>query len=176
MLVLNAGIGIIGPFDWLSNDEIQNQVTINVNHVAYTAKALVSQMLKRVETTGKKAGCIVTSSVAGLTPLSGFSVYSATKAFDDFIAKALTTEFKGQIDMLSFNPGFVNTNFSQDEELKAKLKNCGMITPEYAAHCCLRDMGYSTNSTKGAFMHKMDLMPILPRACSQNLSYKMAKG
>lgn len=61
--------------------------------MAYTAKVLAPQQVERFEKTGKKSGMMIVSSGAGKFPTAGFSVYSATKAFDHFVATGLGVEF-----------------------------------------------------------------------------------
>ena len=45
LLILNAGWGEFEPFEWVSNDIIEQHVTINVLHEVYTTKVLCSQMI-----------------------------------------------------------------------------------------------------------------------------------
>jgi short-subunit dehydrogenase len=61
---------------------------------------------------------MIVSSGAGKFPTAGFSVYSATKAFDHFVACGLGVEFEGKIDVMSYTPGMVDTKLIPDEEIK----------------------------------------------------------
>lgn len=158
MLILNAGWAQMGPFEMLTEEEIQRHVTINILHVIYTAKVLTSQILERVSRTGKKVGMVITSSGLGLYPMAGALAYSCGKGFDDFIARGLHVEFAGKVDVISYNAGMVNTPFIRDEDTKTQMQGM-MITPDEAAASCFRDLGLSDN-TKGAFKHSVgDLFP-----------------
>ena len=115
---------------------------------------------------------VITSSGLGLYPIAGTIAYSAGKAFDDFMARGLHVEFKGKIDVISYNAGMVNTPFIRDDDVKKQSAGM-MITPEQAAASCLRDLGYSSN-TKGAFKHSVgDLFP-QPYASMSKFFFKMS--
>ena len=42
MLILNAGWAQMGPFEMLTEEEVQRHMTLNILHVIYTAKVLTS--------------------------------------------------------------------------------------------------------------------------------------
>jgi len=50
VLVLNAGCVSGGRFVEQTDDEIEMMVQINANHVIYTAKAMVKQLVDRFNT------------------------------------------------------------------------------------------------------------------------------
>jgi len=45
VLVLNAGVGTMGPFADLSNKEMEISVNVNGLHVIYFAKVIVNQLV-----------------------------------------------------------------------------------------------------------------------------------
>ena len=151
LLILNAGWATMGPFEQLTNEEVQRTININILHVAYCAKVLATQLVSRFEITGKKTGLIITSSQVGLAPTAGTIAYSCGKAFDHYLALGLGVEFAGKVDVISYNPGGVNTPFLRDDELRKEIQAI-MISPELAASTCFRDLGYQ-ESTMGAFKH-----------------------
>lgn len=82
---------------------------------------------------------IIVSSGVGLAPIAGFTIYSATKAFDHFVACGLGVEFEGKIDVMSYTPGMVDTKLIPDEEMKKNKFLC--IPSELSAQTSLRDLG-----------------------------------
>ena len=67
-------------------------------HVIYLLKAMANQLINRQ----KRSGVIITTDGMGARPLPGWAAYSATKAFDRYLALALNYEFKHRIDVLSY--------------------------------------------------------------------------
>lgn len=49
VLILNAGVGGLGPFLDNTNEEIQNNVNVNALHVIYFAKVMMNQLIKRYD-------------------------------------------------------------------------------------------------------------------------------
>lgn len=47
VLALNAGFALIGPFNDLTNEEVEKLTQLNANHVLYTAKVMLDQLAKR---------------------------------------------------------------------------------------------------------------------------------
>lgn len=158
MLVVNAGMNVVGLIEQLSYDELQNQVTVNVGHVSFTTKVMIPLLLERFQKTGKKSGMVITGSIASFMCLPGMTTYCATKAFDHFLAHGLNLELDGKVDVLSYVPGPVNSNIIRSEAGRKEMKDgkvAGMISCERAAETCLRDIGYNQIYTFGAFSHSV---------------------
>ncbi|GAA4492646.1 SDR family oxidoreductase [Gluconacetobacter tumulicola] len=87
ILINNAGGNLPGTFVEQKSDEIARLVALNVTAVLRLASAVAPRF---AETGG---GAIVNiSSVVGLAPELGMSVYGATKAFVTFLSQGLTLE------------------------------------------------------------------------------------
>jgi short-subunit dehydrogenase len=67
-------------------------------------------MLKR----NKKSAVINIGSFAGVLPTSCFPVYSATKAYINFLTKNLSEEYPN-IDIMVLNPNEVSTNMTYNK-------------------------------------------------------------
>ena len=91
----------------------------------------------------------MTNTVAGMYPLSAISTYSSTKAFNIHLAKCLNYEFRGKIDIYSFNPGVMTTKLSGVSTTGLK-----SISEERAAEVMFRDLG-STDHSIGSFRHEV---------------------
>ena len=172
MLILNAGWAQMGPFEMLTNHEVQRHMNINILHVIYTAKVLTNQLVSRFEQKGKKTALIITSSGLGLFPCAGCISYSCGKAFDHYLALGLNVEFAGKVDVISYNAGMVNTPFMRDPEARKKNSSM-MIPPETAASTCFRDLGYQ-EATTGALKHSTSYM-MPPQKVISKFFFKMSK-
>lgn len=73
-LINNAGIMTYGEFDWLTWDQIQNQIDVNLVGTLRLTRAIVPYLIE------SKGRIINVSSVNDATVFPGLSIYSATKS------------------------------------------------------------------------------------------------
>jgi 3-oxoacyl-[acyl-carrier protein] reductase len=104
ILVNNAGIYEFAPLENITEDSFHKQFNLNV-------LGLLLSTQKAVEYFDSTGGAIINvSSVAGVNPPPGASVYSATKGAVDAITKSLAKELGGKkIRVNSINPGMIET-------------------------------------------------------------------
>ena len=114
-------------------------VQVNANQVIYFAKAMVSQLQQRFDTTKKKAAIVVVSSCAAINPISGLTTYCATKTFASYVAEGINVELRDKIDVLNYEPAYVSTKLLKGND--GKPDNMGTITPQKSADVCFRDLG-----------------------------------
>ncbi|HTN62334.1 MAG TPA: SDR family oxidoreductase [Devosia sp.] len=87
ILINNAGAALGGDFDQQSLDEIDRLVALNTTAVIRLANVAANRFAKA------GAGSIINiSSVVGLVPEFGQTVYGATKAFVTFLSQGMTHE------------------------------------------------------------------------------------
>ena len=87
ILVNNAGAALAGSFEQQASDDIERLVTLNTTAVVRLASAVAPRFVEAGE------GAIINiSSVVGLVPEFGYSVYGATKAFVLFLSQGLSFE------------------------------------------------------------------------------------
>jgi NAD(P)-dependent dehydrogenase (short-subunit alcohol dehydrogenase family) len=86
------------------------------------------------------------SSVGGTIPLTEIGSYSASKAYVDFLARALSFEVRDKVDVLSMRPGEIKTKLNRFRE--------GGEEPDIAVKLFLRDLG-SEIVTNGTLLHEM---------------------
>ncbi len=107
-LVNNAGYGLFGPLEVLSDGDVRAQFETNVFGLLAVTRAFVPKMRDR------GAGRIVNiSSVGGRItfPLGG--AYHATKYAVEAMSDALRVELKQfGIDVVLIEPGYIKTNFT----------------------------------------------------------------
>lgn len=90
ILINNAGIAQSGGFAGQTAESIERLITLNVTALTRLANAVTPRFVQAGE------GAIVNiSSVVGLAPEFGMSVYGATKAFVLFLSQGLNVELVG---------------------------------------------------------------------------------
>ena len=107
VLVNNAGFGYSGRFDGQDAERLVEMVRLNCE----APVALTARYLPAMKSRGRGAVVFV-GSVAGSQPLPLHALYSATKAFDNFLGEALWGELHGSgVDVLSLLPGSTESEF-----------------------------------------------------------------
>jgi short-subunit dehydrogenase len=110
--ILNAGITYFGPHVELSDEEFRRLIQVNLIGVSL----LTSHLVKYFEPSGKEAGIMLVSSMAGFMPTPYQSVYSGTKAYLIQFANALQLELKNKaLSLTVFEPGGIATEMTSGE-------------------------------------------------------------
>jgi short-subunit dehydrogenase len=107
-LVVNAGVGVSGPFVGDSSlDEQLNVVDLNVRSSVHLAKRLLPGMAAH-----GRGRVLFTSSIAAVTPGPFQTVYNASKAFLLSFSEALREELKDSgVTVTALMPGPTETEF-----------------------------------------------------------------
>lgn len=106
-LLLNAGVGVGGPF--IENDlaEELEMIGLNVASVVHLAKRVIPGMVAR-----RQGRVLVTASIASTTPTPYLTVYGATKAFALSFAEGLRRELADSgVSVTALQPGATDTAF-----------------------------------------------------------------
>ncbi len=150
ILVNNVGTDVIGKYEEIPEKQELDMMIINIYPLVRLTKAIIPQMLKR----DTRSAIINIGSTSGTRPMPYFSVYSATKAFNDFFSKALSVEYRKKIDILSVRPMFVSTALTYRKKVELDT-----VSPNMCARGALDDLGY-TRETCGHWIHNL-LAPTL---------------
>jgi short-subunit dehydrogenase len=106
-LVLNAGIGVGGPFVETPLEADLELIALNVVSVVHLAKLMVPDMVAR-----RSGRVLVTASVAGTMPGPFYATYAASKAFALSFAEAIRHELKESgVTVTALMPGPTDTDF-----------------------------------------------------------------
>lgn len=117
--VANAGVGVAGRIDKLSDAEWRRQMDANVFGVVSTARWALPELQK---TAGRLA---LVGSVSGLICLPGTGAYAASKFAVRAIGLTLAKELRGSgVTCTLIEPGFVTSDI-------VKVDNQGRFHPEY---------------------------------------------
>ncbi|MES2522674.1 MAG: SDR family NAD(P)-dependent oxidoreductase [Gemmatimonadota bacterium] len=107
VLVLNAGIGVGGPFLETSLEAELELIRLNVISVVATSKHLLPRMVA-----AGQGRVLYTASVASEMPAPFQAVYGASKAFVLSFAEAVRNEIKDSgVTITALQPGATETNF-----------------------------------------------------------------
>lgn len=110
--VINAGVGRHRMLVEHDLDDAERLLRVNVFGALYFAHALAPRMLARGE-----GWLVFMASVAGLLPVPGEAVYSASKFAIVGLAEALSIELEPNVHVLTVCPGAVRTDFVKEDEL-----------------------------------------------------------
>ena len=126
VLVNNAAYGLLGNFEELSAQEIDQQFGVNVFGVMHVLRAALP-VLRR-----QRSGHVMNiSSIAGRTGFDGAAVYCATKYAIEGLSSSLALELaKFGIHVTSIEPGFFRTDFLDQSSVRYGKK----VIEDYAAH------------------------------------------
>lgn len=116
--VANAGYGVLGKIEELSESDWHRQLAVNVTGLALTCKFALPHLRN---TKGRLA---LIGSVAAFVPNPGVGAYGASKAAVQNIGESLQVELKGSgVSCTTIHPGFVESNI-------ARIDNDGTFHPE----------------------------------------------
>lgn len=106
--VANAGFGVVGTIEQLTEADWQRQLAGNVTGLALTCKYALPHLRK---TKGRLA---LIGSVAAFVPNPGIGAYGASKAAVHNIGESLLVELKGTgVSCTTIHPGFVDSNITR---------------------------------------------------------------
>lgn len=107
IVVNNAGIGWLGPFEQMSANEVDELLDVNLRAALHVTRAALRYLRKQ-----GRGHLVYIGSVAGLLAVEEEAVYSATKAALLTFAEALRSELKGSgIGVSVVNPAVIDTPF-----------------------------------------------------------------
>jgi len=126
VLVNNAGIMQLGPFEEESDATAQRMIDINVNGVLYGSKAVLPRFRAR-----GRGHLVNIASSAGKAGFPGGATYCGTKHFVVGVSEAIRAEVRGTaIEVSCVMPGLVNTELASGLQQARGVKN---VNPEDVA-------------------------------------------
>lgn len=139
ILVNNAGIGLYAPFLEQDDSMIEKILSTSLKSVIYCSQEAARVM---------EEGVIINiASIAGIMPMKGLSIYSASKAAIINLTKSLALELGPRIRVNSVAPGVVRTKMgesllkvlgiSEEEFVKSYTLLRRLVDPEEVAEAVL---------------------------------------
>lgn len=158
ILINNAGAGYVGRFHEQDAARLAALVQLNCAAPVALTAALLPKLVAR-----RRGAVIFTGSVSGSQPLPLHALYSASKAFDNFLGEALWGELQGSgVDVLSLLPGSTETEFAASAD---ELPHEGASAAEVVADA-LAALGQQPSVISGWFnwLRANAGMRLLPRS------------
>jgi NADP-dependent 3-hydroxy acid dehydrogenase YdfG len=126
VLVNNAGVMLLGPFDPGRRGDYRQMVEVNLLGVINATEVFLEQLTSSAERGGGRGGDIINiSSVAGRTARAGNGVYAATKWGLNGWSESLRQELLRDVRVTLIEPGVVATelpNHITHDETRAGVK------------------------------------------------------
>ncbi|XP_055327234.1 very-long-chain 3-oxoacyl-CoA reductase-like [Paramacrobiotus metropolitanus] len=136
-LINNVGVGAPYP-EYFHRMVGGDQTALNMIRVNCVAQTLMTRIILPQMVARKKGVIVHLSSGAGSAPVPMLAEYSATKAFNDFLGRALQQEYEDQgIISQVIMPYVVATNMSG-----MKKTNLFILESESYARSCLNSVGF----------------------------------
>jgi uncharacterized protein len=158
VLINNAGVGYVGRFHEQEPARLAAMVQLNCAAPVAITAALLPRMVAR-----KRGAVIFTGSVSGSQPLPLHALYSASKAFDNYLGESLWGELQGTgVDALSLLPGSTDTEFAASAD---ELPHEG-ASPAAVVRDAFDALGYQPSVISGWFnwLRANAGMRLLPRS------------
>jgi len=103
----NAGVGLIGPLEAYSDEQVQQQIEVNMLSVIKITRAFIPYFRQR-----KNGLLMATTSIAGLITFPFGAVYSATKWAVEGMYESLSFELEQyNIGVKTISPGGIASSF-----------------------------------------------------------------
>ncbi|HVV85585.1 MAG TPA: SDR family NAD(P)-dependent oxidoreductase [Kofleriaceae bacterium] len=113
-LLLNAGVGVGGPFLETDLEEELSMIALNCNHTVHLAKRVLPAMVQRGQ-----GRVLITGSVVSTSPNPYQAIYGATKAFVMSFGEAIRDELKDSgVTVTVLQPGATDTRFFERAHLE----------------------------------------------------------
>ncbi|WP_372370287.1 SDR family NAD(P)-dependent oxidoreductase [Candidatus Uabimicrobium sp. HlEnr_7] len=134
LLVNNAGFGYAGSFLKQTRESIIQMIELNVTAVTDITHFFAKKMTER-----KHGEMIIVSSVAAFQAIPYFSVYTATKAYDKFLAQSLYHELqKHNVHVLTLCPGKTSTEFAKIASMSEQKFDRNSMSCDIVVRGCLK--------------------------------------
>ena len=119
ILCLNAGVGHSAPLERISLKDWEWVLGVNLWGVIYMLHQFVPKMIEK-----QRGGILLTSSLAGITPIPGMAPYCTSKYALVGLAESLRAELAAHnIGVSALCPGYINTNIVKDGKLDLRDEN-----------------------------------------------------
>lgn len=130
LLVNNAGLGDLGPFDTAEWSRLEPMLSVNVAALTHLTHLLLPMLRTRTP-----SAVLNVSSIAGFFPLPEMAVYAATKAYVTSFSEALRMELAPHgVAVTALCPGPVPTEFFEVASREGKpIRAMDRAHPAFAA-------------------------------------------
>lgn len=172
LVINNAGIGDYGMFADANAKQTTEMLSLNIAAVTDLAHGMMPSLEMH------KGAMVIVASVVGFMPIPGFAVYSATKAYDLYLAEALAVEMKPHgVHILALCPGGTATQFQQRAGAQ-QAEGIFTDSPQKVARECLQALARGKHVHVVGMMNRLliFIMRFLPRSVVRNIAGRVLQG
>jgi 17beta-estradiol 17-dehydrogenase / very-long-chain 3-oxoacyl-CoA reductase len=149
ILVNNVGrIERPGKFEELSAQKIKEIINVNTIPQSY----LSNFFLMKSKSRSNRSAIINLASSASLSPNPLSTIYSSTKTFNRYLSDSLTNEKSSSLDVLTINPGMVETPMAETYRGSAAPLGIEVTQPKTLVDNALRNLDFE-QSMAGSAKH-----------------------
>jgi 17beta-estradiol 17-dehydrogenase / very-long-chain 3-oxoacyl-CoA reductase len=171
VLINNVGVGHHGDFETQDLKDMENLLAVNLYPMTFLSHALIPSFLQRFEQTQRRSLILNISSIFAIKSPPGVAVYSATKAYNDFLSRALSYEYSKAITVTSLRPGFVVSQITK----KANLETASVSAEDYAKQS-LKRLGANATSGHLSHMIQAEILDLLPQSVMNLMGKKLKQA
>ena len=147
IIVNNVGGGTSSVLEKMEIKEVYDVLNLNVLPQTLITKIFIERLAKRE----KRSAIVNISSASATKPFTYFALYSSTKIYNDYFARALNEEYKNKIDCMSVRPCLVESLLTK---LKANKDGFFVISRQDCSESSLDHLGYES-MTYGHWKHEL---------------------
>uniref|UniRef100_A0A8C1TSH1 Retinol dehydrogenase 8b n=1 Tax=Cyprinus carpio TaxID=7962 RepID=A0A8C1TSH1_CYPCA len=168
-VVNNAGVGLVGPVEALSLDEMKQVFETNFYGVVRMIKEVMPDMKSR-----RSGHIIVISSVLGLHGVAFNDVYSASKFATEGLCEGLAIQLMNfNVNVSMIEPGPVNTEFEMKLMTEVSKKEFVGADPETLDHFRTFYLPTQVNLFQGLGQTPEDIARYTSKQQSENSTLKI---
>jgi 17beta-estradiol 17-dehydrogenase / very-long-chain 3-oxoacyl-CoA reductase len=173
MLVNNVGVMDKDDFETEDINAIENMLAVNLYPMTFLSHALLPTFLQRFASTQQKSFILNISSAVAVKATPDMAVYAATKAYNDFLSRALSYEYAKAITVTSLTPAIVVSQMSKSYSIDGAV--WGAVPASSYAKDSLKRLG--ARSTAGHWYHQLQLevLSVLPQPVVNFMGRMMPK-
>ena len=145
VLVNNAGIAHIGPFEKMQFEDFARVVEVNLLGTVRVTHALLPKLLE-----SPRPFIVNLASLAGLLAAPGMCAYATSKAGIVGFSSTLALEFEGRVGVATICPSFVKTDIAQHALLSEGAIDAGRAETAGAMNAFLSVVGSNPRKTSDA--------------------------
>jgi len=178
VMVANAGYGLVGRLEDLTDEQFDDIVAVNVKGTLYAMQAAVRQMRTQApDSRGRRGHIIAVSSAAGRRGLPLFGVYAMTKAAQLSLCEALRVELKdAAIAVSSVHPISTTTEFFDVASEKSRIRARGMGTTQSAETVARKMVRLMAHPKPELWPHGASRLALVMAALMPGLADRMLGG
>lgn len=94
ILVNNVGVDVLEHYHKLSEEEISRLIAINCTACSLLNRQFIPRFQQRFQQQGQRSAIVNVASMAAEIPMPLHNVYTASKAFVDYLSRALAYEYR----------------------------------------------------------------------------------